>query len=397
MRVGVLTTSYPRHDGDVAGIFVRGMAEALAARGHAVDVLAPAPEGSPGLPHPTSHRPHAGGTQSVSLHHVRYAPDGWRKTFYGAGVPDNARHPRAWPGLAGFPLALWREARARVEGWDALISHWALPCALVAGAVRGDRPHLAVLHSADVRLLTALPGSAAWRARVGRSATELLFASAAHRGAFLDGLAARDRADLSGRAHASARGIEPPRETRDRRTIRRELGLGRRFTALALGRLVPIKGLQHAVDAVAGLDDVDLVLAGDGPQREALARRGARLLGTVTGQSKAELLRAVDALVLPSVPTATGRTEGTPTVALEAASYGRAIVASEIGGLPEVFEHERSVLFVRPGDAFGLRRALRRLADDAKLRRRLGRAAQAVAKRYHWPALAPRIEALLHG
>jgi len=389
MRIGVLTTSYPRHAEDVAGYFVRGMADALAARGHALEVLAPLPEG-------VDRRSDAG-APGVSVHHVRYAPDGWRKTFYGAGVPDNVRDPRAWPGLAGFPLALWREARARVSEWDALISHWALPCALVAGAVRGERPHLAVLHSADVHLLGALPGSATWRARVGASATDLLFASGAHRASFLGGLAAHARADLSGRSHASAMGIDPPRATRDRRTLRRELGLGRRFTALALGRLVPIKGLGHALDAVGGLDAVDLVIAGDGPQRDALARRGARLLGAVTGEAKAELLRAVDAVVLSSVPTRTGRTEGTPTVALEAASYGRAIVASEIGGLPEIFEHGRSILFVRPGDALGLRRALRRLAGDTKLRRRLGRAAQTVARRYYWPALAPRIEGLLQG
>lgn len=386
MRIGMLTTSYPRHEGDVAGAFVRSMARALAARGHALEVLAPAPR-------ETSEAPPR--DPGVSLRWIDYGPPALRRTFYGAGVPDNARHPLAWPGLATFPLALGREARARVGTWDALISHWALPSALVAGAVRARRPHLAVLHSADVHLLDRLPAKGRWADRVAASASELLFASAQHRDTFVDALPADRRAAIASRAHASAMGIDPALETRDRRTLRRELGFDR-FTVLSLGRLVPIKGVGHAIDGLRGVEGVELVVAGDGPCRASLeAGGGARFLGRVTGLAKAELMRAADAFVLPSTPLPSGRTEGTPTTVLEAAQAGLPIVASEIGGLPEVLTHDRSALFVRPGDALGLRRAVRALAADRGLRQRLSRAARTAAKRYRWSELAPRIEALL--
>lgn len=385
MRVGVLTTSYPRFDGDAAGGFVRAMARALAARGHGIEVLAPAPE----LPSIAPDDP------GVELRWVEYGPAALRKTFYGAGVPDNARDARAWPGLVTFPLALHREATRRAARWDAVLSHWALPSALIGGGIRGERPHLAVLHSADVHLLARLPARRLWVERVASSASELLFASAAHRATFLDALPPARRAEVAGRAHASAMGIEPLAPTEDRRALRRRLGLDR-FTVLSLGRLVPIKGVHHAIDAVRALDGVELIVAGEGPSRASLeARGGARFVGFAGPREKAALLRAVDAFVLPSTPTASGRTEGTPIAALEAASAGLPIVASEIGGLPEIFVHERSVLFVRPGDAFGIRRAVQRLAADAALRRRLGRGARAVARRHDWAVLAPRIEALL--
>jgi len=127
MRIGVLTTSFPRTDDDISGSFVLGFARELAARGHTLEVLAPEPAervAAPQLP-------------GVSTHWVPYLrPRSLQRTFYGAGVPDNLRRDaRAWLGVVPFPLALLRACAARESRWDALISHWALPCALVAGHV----------------------------------------------------------------------------------------------------------------------------------------------------------------------------------------------------------------------------------------------------------------------
>lgn len=391
-RIGVLTTSYPRFSDDAAGLFVRGMARALRDRGHSLEVLAPAdargePEQEPG----------------IELRWVRYAPRGLTRTFYGAGVPDNVRRdPLAWPGLIGFPAALLADARRRAPSWDAVISHWALPCGAVASMVRGGRPHLAVLHSADVHLLRRLPGRSLWARRLAAGADAMLFASASLRAELLSWLPATAGAQAGGRCHASAMGVEAVPPSADRRALRRRLGLGR-FAVLALGRLVPVKGLDVAVRALDGVDGAELVVAGEGPLRrelEELARaRGveARFVGTLSGQDKTDWMHAAHAFVLPSVRLASGRTEGTPAALLEAAQAALPIVASEVGGVPEVLTHDRSALLVPPGDAGALRRALVRLRDDRNLRRRLGRAAHTVGKRYRWPKLIEPIEALLFG
>src|SRR6266571_366989 len=125
MRIGLLTTSFPRTPHDSAGGFVLGFARALIERGTNVEVLAPEPrEGIANI-----HEP------GLEVRHVRYLwPRSFQHTFYGAGVPDNLRrNPLAWLGLVPFTLALARQARAATEHWDAIVSHWALPCALVAG------------------------------------------------------------------------------------------------------------------------------------------------------------------------------------------------------------------------------------------------------------------------
>lgn len=383
--IGVLTTSYP-HSGDaIAGVFVRGMTRALVARGHRAEVLAPRPAGAA--------RPVC--DAGIQTRWVDYAPAPLRRTFYGAGVPDNVRRdPRAWPGLLSFPPAMAHAARARTGPWDAIISHWALPNGAVAGAVRGSRPHLMVLHSADVHLLRRLPGRARILRQLARGSTEMLFASDALRRDALSWLGPVARADLARRCHACAMGIDPPERTASRAALRTKWDLTGP-TLLTLGRLVTIKGVRHAIDAARALD-VELLVVGDGPERARLERRaeGARVrfLGARTGVEKAELMRAADVFLAPSRELSSGRTEGTPTAVLEAAAAGLAIVASPTGGLTEVFENGASARLVSP---LALTTAVRSLLEDPGATKKMVRRARRVGLSYRWDALAPRIEELL--
>ena len=170
MRIGMLTTSFPRDDRDIAGIFVLGFARALANTGHVIDVLAPEPRDK--TPPPS--------WPAVRVEHVSYLrPRTLQRTFYGDGVPDNlARDPLAWLGLGPFSCALLHKAYQCAHRWDALISHWALPCALAAGCVRRGRPHIAVFHSADVHALSS-PAPSRPAREPDRTAASVPFGSSA--------------------------------------------------------------------------------------------------------------------------------------------------------------------------------------------------------------------------
>lgn len=395
MRIGLLTTSFPRAEHDVPGAFVLGFARALVSEGHSIEVLAPEPtEGA-----------RAPSWPGIDVRWIPYLrPRSLERTFYGAGVPDNLqRDPRAWLGLAPFSLALLAAAARHTRRWDALVSHWALPCALAAGAVRGARNHLAVLHSADVHVLTRLPARSRLAQRIADGASALLFSSAALRDTFLGLLAPVPRAAVATRCHVSPMGIDRLGEpSATRRALRRTLALDG-FTALSLGRLVPVKGTDDTVRAVARLDDASLLVAGDGPERDSLERLArdchadARFLGTVTGGAKRDLFAAADAFVLASRVLPSGRTEGAPTAVLEAMDAGLPVVATDVGGVASLVAHERTGLLVPPGDVDALTHALARVRDDALLRRRLSRAARKTAERYGWSALAPHLDALVRG
>jgi glycosyltransferase involved in cell wall biosynthesis len=387
MRIALLTTSFPRWEGDVAGTFVLGFAQALQARGHRVVVLAPEPR------EPVDRS--AAWLGGVELRQVPYVrPRALARTFYGAGVMDNARDPRAWPGLFTFPPALAAACQHALRDCDALVSHFALPCGLVAGALRAGRPHLAVLHSADLHLLEQLPARRAIARALLGGATHLTCVSQAHRARLLSLLPE----GAGPRVSVQAMGIDGGRFARiaplraDRTPP---------FELLTLARLVPVKGLLEALEALRDRSDLRWCIAGEGPLRaelQARARAAAldvRLLGELHGEAKLRALHAADALLLPSQVLATGRTEGVPQALLEAMASGVPCIASAVGGIPELIEHGRTGMLFRPDATHELHAAIDTLLRDPQCAARIANAGRERARGYDWQSIGARVEAWL--
>src|SRR5438093_1234145 len=168
----------------------------------------------------------------------------------------------------------------------------------------------------------------------------------------------------------------------------------------AVGVVVPQKGFAVLLGAFAGLDapEVDLLIAGDGPERrrlEALRERlglGARvhLLGAMDRATVASLYRGARLVACPS------RWEGLPLVCLEAMASGRAVVASRVDGIPDAVSDGETGLLVAPEDPVALAAALRALLEDAPRRDRLGARGRAlVCAELTRPSAAERYLAVL--
>ncbi len=154
--------------------------------------------------------------------------------------------------------------------------------------------------------------------------------------------------------------------------------------AVAVGRLSPEKGLDVLIDALALDTDppgqrLHVALVGDGPERNRLAERVHRLhldrCVHLVGHSTApgDYLMAADLVVLPS------RSEGIANVALEAMALGRPLVATAVGGTPEVVPDGVAGLLVPPDNPAALAAAMLRVLSDNTLARRLGAGARAHA------------------
>ena len=141
--------------------------------------------------------------------------------------------------------------------------------------------------------------------------------------------------------------------------------------------------LEAVQTVVRRCPDVELVVAGDGPLRGDLERQ-ARRLGIASHvrfvdpcEPVARLLGRCDAFVLPS------RTDASPTRVLEAMACGLPIVASRVGGVREVIEHQRTGVLVPPGDARALGYALLDLVQWSGHARTMGRAARTAVEARH--------------
>ncbi|HXV04503.1 MAG TPA: glycosyltransferase family 4 protein [Solirubrobacterales bacterium] len=179
------------------------------------------------------------------------------------------------------------------------------------------------------------------------------------------------------------------------RSLRRP-GPGRAPTAVYLGGFANrVKGGSVLLEALARpeLAELHAVLAGPGelPEtgRRLLAARAAlEWRGWLDASEKDELLRTADIFVIAST------SEGLPMALLEALSLGLAIVATEVGGVPDVVEPEVSAIVVPPGDPAALASGLARLAADPALRERLGGAARERARSFSAELIAERIDAV---
>lgn len=169
----------------------------------------------------------------------------------------------------------------------------------------------------------------------------------------------------------------------------------------AVARLSKEKGLHYLLEAFALMAGrhprAQLVLAGDGRERQRLEGLAARLgvgervrfLGEVPHEQVPTVLGELDVFAMPST------WEGFGVAALEAEAMEVPVVASNVHGIPDVVLDGETGLLVPPRDPRALASALERLASDADLRRRLGRAARAfVAEHYSWEDNAAQMEAL---
>ena len=147
-----------------------------------------------------------------------------------------------------------------------------------------------------------------------------------------------------------------------------------------LGNLYPVKGHTHLLDAAATVckkyPDAMFLFAGRGHLLESLQRqtdrlgltRNVRFLGF--REDSTRLLMAMDIFAMPSL------SEGLPLSILEAMAAEKAIVASAVGGIPEVLREGESGLLIPPGDPAALAGAVLRLLDDRQAARRMGETAR---------------------
>jgi glycosyltransferase involved in cell wall biosynthesis len=173
----------------------------------------------------------------------------------------------------------------------------------------------------------------------------------------------------------------PDQPPGDGARVRRELGLAPSDGVVGtVCGLRQEKELQTALRALGRLahrrPNLRFVVVGDGPERRSLERLADELgvptlfLGHRPNEEMPDLLAAMDVLVCSS------RFEGMPLALLEWMAAGKAIVASRVGGIPSIVNHDQEAVLVPPRDHLAFAEEIARLLDDPSERRRLGDAAQ---------------------
>jgi len=279
---------------------------------------------------------------------------GWRRgPFHRDGLPELI-DARDWSSLALAPLALLPLYRAtlnelRLAGPRGVaVGHWLLPGGLIAqmaAAEANGTSATTICHSGALRMVARAPAPIA-RTIIRRSVGKgMCVATCEELAELLHEIGGVSRSRIV---------VEPmPVPLAHRVGLPDPLPP---FRVLAMGRLVAIKGLDRILESLAGVSDIVLDVAGDGPLGSELEAHAARLgvaatfHGVVVGSAKERLLSSCHGFVLGSRRLAGGRSEGFPVSVLEALEYGVPVLATPVGGLRDLTDVHAGLTVLGPDE-----------------------------------------------
>ncbi|MEK9628944.1 MAG: glycosyltransferase [Nitrospinota bacterium] len=386
INVSLLSTSFPRFDGDFSGNFVYHFARELSEQGVKLEVIVPDDPASQSL--------------SENFKIVRFPyffPRHMQTLAYGSGIVNQKRQ-LAWLQLtfliSNFFLTALRSARK-----SQLIHAFWSASGIVASSIGciKSRPVVITLWGSD-KLVAQIPILSSLILKFLKK-TSAIICEEADLKSFLIGKGFNEE-----KIHLIRNGIDLELfQPRNNEESKRNLNLNINDKILiSTGSLNKNKNHSLLVDAFKEISPAHeswrLFIVGDGEERLALEKQIERsgvservkLLGFQDHQTLCKWLNAADIFVLPS------RNEGTPNALLEAMACGLPVIASKVGGIPELIQDNVEGLLFDPNSKTDLMEKLGKLTHDKELQISLGEAgARKVNHQYgNWKAQAEKLLSL---
>ncbi len=386
-KILVLTTSYPSRENDPSGVFIAKLVEAVGKRGYTIRVVAPS-EG-------TFHgRRTINGIDTIRFGY--FFPRSLERLTVGlGGIPENLEKSllarlQVGPMMLAFLIIALREARKS----DIIYANWL--GAGIIGAIANlvmRKPLVVSFRGDDGYLARDRP---TWRA-ITRWVTRraaIVAPVSAELVEIMRGLGTPPEKCRLPRFGVDTEMFHPPQVPRPHRPD---------VSVLFVGALIPKKGVQDLIEALADstFGKVRLVVVGDGHYagdlKSLCENRGLRertaWKGLVSPREVAEIMRASDVLCLPSY------TEGAPNVVKEAMASGLPVIATRVGGIPDLVRDRQNGLLFEPGNVEDLRRCLEALVNDPDRRTKMGREGYEIliSSGLSWDATAEDFDTLFVG
>jgi glycosyltransferase involved in cell wall biosynthesis len=387
LSIAVLGSTYARSENDAQVPWLRESVNRLAALGHRMTVIVPSFEGL---------RNHF--IDGVEVLRFRYAPRRWEHLTHDEGAPNKLRNPlyqflaAPYIGMGSIAATHW----ARQRRFDVIHCHWPFPHGLMAlpAARFSGAKVVSMCHGAELAMARRKP----WVRSILRQCllkSDVLACNSSHTRSEIEKLCGRSATVVpygaTLRQPASAPGLRADGDT---------------ATLLFSGRHIQRKGVPYllrALPAILQRRRVKLIITGDGDRRqewETLARDlnlgdAVQFVGMVSNGELGRLYRACDVYVLPAIFDDRGDTEGLGVVLIEALQNARPVVASAVGGIVDVIQHEKTGLLVPEKNPQAIADAVLRLLENPELARRLGQTGREEAEwQFDWDRITNETERL---
>lgn len=392
----VTATTFPRWENDTEPDFVFALSKLLAGRGHKVIALVP-------HFHKAKKYEIMG---NVKVYRFSYfLPHSLQKVCYDGGIFGNLKKYKI--AVVQLPLLIAFEffniARLiKKEKIDVVHAHWILPQGFLAYLCKKmfKIPYIATAHAGDVFPLK----SSFFRffSALAVKNSDFCTANSSYTKKELKKISVEK--DVS----VIPMGVDTGLFSQKNKSLnlRRNFGIKKEFI-LSVGRLAEKKGIKYLIRAMENVvkkfPEAKLVIVGDGPERgnlETLAKnlelsKKVIFAGKISSRNLPEFYATADLFVGPSIVTESGDTEGLGVVFLEALASGTCVIGSNVGGIPDIIEHNKTGILVRQKDAKQLSDSIIKLLLNKKLRKSLALNGQRKVKNlYSWDSIGKKFDEL---
>ena len=390
MKVLVIGSVYPRFDKDAEVPWLRTSVAHLKKAGVEIQVLAPAYKGL------KSHD-----IDGTRVNRFRYAPASWEILTHEEGAPSKMAS-RPWLQLLAIPYIIsgFFKCLKICRKWrpDVIHAHWPFPHAYIAlGAAKLFRiPLVLNFHGAELLLIRKKKWVKPFlKFAIGQA--QAVFANSSF-------TAAKIKAIRNVDVEWSPYGTTLDGDGGHPRNAPEAHAVNGKFKVLFVGRHIERKGICYLIEAAKYLsaDKFEIRIVGEGDLTEELKAQAAQLEGdknaariVFTGKLVAPELareyREANVFVLPAIVDHKGDTEGLGVVLIEAMELGLPIVASDVGGIPDVVVNDESGILVPEKDAVALADAIKRIESDPQYTARLLEGARnRIAEHFTWDNITRR-------
>lgn len=390
MKVLVIGSVYPRFDKDAEVPWLRTSVAHLKKAGVEIQVLAPSYKGL------KSHE-----IDGTRVNRFRYAPASWEILTHEEGAPSKMAS-RPWLQLLAIPYIIngFFKCLKICRKWrpDIIHAHWPFPHAYIAlGAAKLFRiPLVLNFHGAELLLIRKKK----WvkpllKFAIGQA--QAVFANSSF-------TAGKIKAIRNVDVEWSPYGTTLDEDGGHPRNAPVAHAVNGKFKVLFVGRHIERKGICYLIEAAKYLsaDKFEIRIVGEGDLTEELKAQAAQLEGdknaasiVFTGKLVAPELareyREANVFVLPAIVDHKGDTEGLGVVLIEAMELGLPIVASDVGGIPDVVVNNESGILVPEKDPVALADAIKRIESDPQCTASLLEGARnRIAEHFTWDKITRR-------
>lgn len=392
-KVLVVTSSFPKSYKDATARFIYEHSKIFIDSGMPTMVLCPSFNNSATYEE----------WEEMKIVRFRYfIPRKLEKLAYGSGILENIRHkPILIFTIPFFMCSYLYKTWLLSKNNNIICSHWIIPSGIIVAIINKfhKKRHILVIHSAGVQLLRKLPFGKLIAGFIINDSSTIVAVSNYIKDSLIDLLPTRKKDVARSKIQVLPMGINTNYYRKTDGQLSKRIP-GKEHNILYLGRLVEIKGVEYLIRAMVGIENTTLIIAGNGTLRkrlEGLASSlsvNARFLGQVSESEKREWLNSATCLVAPSITLSSSRTESMPVAIMEALSNGLPIIATRVGGIPEIINDTNGIL-VPEKDSHALGNAIKEIISCKEDNVTLRNNAMRSSVNYDWKNIAKKYERIL--